>query len=47
MLNIGTDIIIPFAKTTITLPIWLYIPFTIIVMLSATNAINLTDGIDG
>ena len=47
VLNIGTDIIIPFAKTTITLPIWLYIPFTIIVMLSATNAINLTDGIDG
>ena len=47
VLNIGTDIIIPFAKTTITLPNWLYIPFTIIVMLSATNAINLTDGIDG
>ena len=45
--NIGTDINIPFAKTYITLPIWLYIPFAVIVMLSATNAINLTDGIDG
>ena len=47
VLNIGTDIIIPFAKTTITLPMLVYIPFTILVMLSATNAVNLTDGIDG
>lgn len=47
VMNIGTDIIIPFAKTTVTLPIWLYIPFAIIVMLATTNAINLTDGIDG
>lgn len=46
-LNIGTDIYIPFAKISIILPIWLYIPFAIIVMLAATNAINLTDGIDG
>lgn len=47
VLNIGTDIIIPFAKTTITLPLFIYIPLTILVMLSATNAVNLTDGIDG
>lgn len=47
VLNIGTDINIPFAKTYITLPMWLYIPFAVIVMLSATNAVNLTDGIDG
>lgn len=47
VMNIGTDIIIPFAKTTVTLPIWLYIPFAIVVMLATTNAINLTDGIDG
>ena len=46
-LQISTDIIIPFAKANITLPIWLYIPFTIFVMLATTNAINLTDGIDG
>ena len=43
----GTDIFIPFAKTYITMPIWLYIPFAIFVMLATTNAINLTDGIDG
>ena len=45
--NIGTDIYIPFVKEYITLPIWLYIPFAVLVMLAATNAINLTDGIDG
>lgn len=45
--NIDTDILIPFAKTSISFPIWLYIPFTIIVILGTTNAINLTDGVDG
>ena len=47
VLGIGTDIFIPFIKTSITLPIWIYIPFAIFVMLGTTNAINLTDGIDG
>ena len=47
VLEMGTDIYIPFMKETITLPMWLYIPFAIVVMLAATNAINLTDGIDG
>ena len=47
VLHIGTDIYIPFMKEYITLPIYIYIPFAILVMLSATNAINLTDGIDG
>lgn len=47
VLNIGTDISIPFTHNSITLPIWLYIPFAIFVMLATTNAINLTDGIDG
>ena len=45
--GIGTSIYIPFAKTTMELPIWGYILFTILVMLATTNAINLTDGIDG
>lgn len=47
ILGNGTDIYIPFVKTTVTMPIWLYIPFAIFVMLATTNAINLTDGIDG
>ena len=46
-LNLGTETIIPFLKTSIQLPIWLFIPFAIFVMLGTTNAVNLTDGIDG
>ena len=47
VLHIGTEIHIPFLKIYVTLPVWIYIPFAIIVMLAATNAVNLTDGIDG
>lgn len=47
ILKLGTDIYIPFFKQNIVLPIWLYIPFAIVVMLATTNAVNLTDGIDG
>ena len=43
----GTDIYIPFANVYWTLPVWLYIIFAVIVILSTTNAVNLTDGIDG
>lgn len=46
-LHIGTDIYIPIIKIYITLPIYIYIPFAIFVILATTNAINLTDGIDG
>lgn len=46
-LQIGTDTYIPILKEYITLPIWLYVPFAIFVLLGTTNAINLTDGIDG
>ena len=45
--GIGTDIIIPIINYNLSLPIWIYIPFTIFVMLGATNAVNLTDGVDG
>ena len=46
-LNLGTETYIPFVKVFIELPVWIYIPFAIFVMLGTTNAINLTDGIDG
>lgn len=45
--NLGTETYIPIIKTYITIPLWLYIPSAIFVMLATTNAINLTDGIDG
>ena len=43
----GTDIYIPFIKQYLTLPVWIYIPFALAVILATTNAINLTDGVDG
>lgn len=46
-IHLGTETYIPIAKTYIDIPIYLYIPFAIIVILATTNAINLTDGIDG
>ena len=45
--DIGTQIKIPFTDILINLPIYIYIPFTIFVMLGTTNAVNLTDGVDG
>lgn len=46
-LKIGTETYIPILKQFITIPIYIYIPFAIVVILATTNAINLTDGIDG
>ena len=45
--TIGTQTLIPIVKTYVTMPALLYIPFAIFVMLGTTNAVNLTDGIDG
>jgi len=45
--NVPTELIIPFTDFTLLLPNWIFIPFTIVVMLGATNAVNLTDGVDG
>ena len=38
---------IPIWKMYVNIPEFLYIPFAVIVILATTNAINLTDGIDG
>ncbi len=46
-LNLGTDTYIPILKLYINIPIFAYIPFAIFVILATTNAVNLTDGIDG
>lgn len=45
--NIGTETYIPFIKAYLNLPLLVYIPFAILVILATTNAVNLTDGIDG
>ena len=46
-LNLGTETYIPIMKEYINIPIYAYIPFAILVILATTNAVNLTDGIDG
>lgn len=40
-------LIVPFFKKGLIYLGWVYIPFSIIVMIGASNAVNLTDGIDG
>ncbi len=47
VMNLGTDTYIPFLKIYVTIPVFAYIPFAILVILATTNAVNLTDGIDG
>ena len=47
LVSIGTQTLILILKEYITIPMLLYVPFAIVVMLGATNAVNLTDGIDG
>jgi len=45
----ANKMIIPFSAMgeTITIPVWIYIPFLIIFLYLMTNAVNLTDGVDG
>ena len=45
--KVGTGVYVPILKVTVNLPVFLYIPFSILVILATTNAINLTDGVDG
>ena len=46
ILGIGTEIIIPGTSIVIDLG-WGYIPFVMILLIGTTNAVNLTDGLDG
>ena len=46
-LKLGTDTYVPILKIYVTLPMYIYIPAAICVILATTNAVNLTDGIDG
>ena len=46
-LNLGNQTYIPILREYISIPVYAYIPFAILVILATTNAVNLTDGIDG
>jgi phospho-N-acetylmuramoyl-pentapeptide-transferase len=43
----STRLIFPFFKRLIPDLGWWYVPFAVLVLVSATNAVNLTDGLDG
>ena len=45
-LNLPFAIAIPFTKVYISIG-WLYYPFIVLVIVGASNAVNLTDGLDG
>ena len=46
--GLGTDILIPFFPNSVTINLsYLYIPFAVLVLISTTNAVNITDGLDG
>ena len=45
--EIGTDTLIPIIDKYVKIPTLIFIPFAICTMLATTNAVNLTDGIDG
>jgi phospho-N-acetylmuramoyl-pentapeptide-transferase len=43
----NTRLIFPFFKRLIPDLGWLYVPFAVVVLVGASNAVNLTDGLDG
>lgn len=46
--NLGTEIQIPFLGVDRQLDLaWFFIPFSVIVLLAASNGVNITDGLDG
>ncbi len=45
--NHTTLLYLPFLKDPVLDLSWLYIPFAVLLLVSATNAVNLTDGLDG
>jgi len=44
--NLGIPFV-AFSKHPIVLPAWLYLPFAVLVVVWTSNAVNLTDGLDG
>ncbi|OGP12113.1 MAG: phospho-N-acetylmuramoyl-pentapeptide-transferase [Deltaproteobacteria bacterium GWA2_42_85] len=46
-MGFSTSITVPFFKNAVIPLGWLYIPFVILVIVGASNAVNLTDGLDG
>jgi len=47
VLNLGTETYIPFYKQFYDLGYYFFVPFAILVLISSTNVVNITDGLDG
>lgn len=45
--HLGTDVIIPFINQPVTLSLAVFIVFSVFILLATSNAVNLTDGLDG
>mgnify|MGYP002345093183 FL=1 len=45
--NLGSQLFVPFLDREITLPPWLYFCLAELILVAASNAVNLTDGLDG
>ncbi len=45
--RLGTDLLIPFSGQKLILPVFIYLPLTVLVIAGTANAVNLTDGVDG
>ncbi len=45
--DLGTELIIPFMNVPFSLNIGIFVLFTVVVLLGTSNAVNLTDGLDG
>ena len=43
----ATRLTVPFFKTLTINLLWFYIPFVVVVIVGSSNAVNLTDGLDG
>jgi phospho-N-acetylmuramoyl-pentapeptide-transferase len=46
-LGLSTTLAVPFFKNFLPDLGWVYIPFAVVVIVGASNAVNLTDGLDG
>jgi len=46
-LDLGTKTFIPLVREFVDLGTYLFIPFAILVLISTTNVVNITDGLDG
>ncbi len=46
-LNLGTETYIPIYRQYLDLGYYFFVPFAILVLISTTNVVNITDGLDG